>query len=245
MSIADAEARFNDKLAERYFRIWETQPIQIFTRKVEALWIKALVRKGESVLFAGSGAGRELEAVLGTAGRIVAMDVSPGMLAAGRKHYAGKPIEWVLGDMQEPPPSLGRFDRVFVLAALTYVAEPRSAVTRLAGMLNSGGTLTVSMPNAEHPSSHSGEKLTDDGRLHRPLSENALRDLLVTAQLDLTELRGFRFFVDRLPKAWNRSNRPEAGFGGALTAVLDIEWQLLERLPARDGEHLWITGRRP
>lgn len=240
----DGETIANDTLAARYFAIWDTAPIQKFTRSVENAWIKALLNRGDSVLLAGAGGGREIEALLGTARRVVAIDLSAGMLDIGRERFPQAEIEWLQGDIQRLPPDIGPFDHVFALGGVfAYLDRPFDALLSIRRTLAPGGSLTIAVMNADHPTERTGFASTANGRVRRPYSPELLEEVVSDAGFKVDTLRGYRFLVDLLPGEWNL--RPDAAHKDVLEDLVDIEGRLLDIMPARAGKFVWLTASKP
>lgn len=113
--------------------------------------------RGYAVLDAGTGTGLAAIAaaqVVGASGRIVAVDLSVGMLGVARRHVpeaASAPIEWVQGnaiDLTDYSP--GSFDAVICGAALLYMPVPM-ALAEWRRLLRPGGTVALSSMRAGSP----------------------------------------------------------------------------------------------
>ena len=242
---AIAEQRANDSLAKRYFKIWDTYPIQKFTQQTEADWLKKLIASGESVLVAGSGGGREIEAFLEKAGRIVALDISEGMLDVGRARFPETQIEWRQGDISNPPKDLVDFDHVLALGGvLAYMPDPFQAIVSMAGLLRSGGQLTLSVMNASHATEKPEAKYLSNGRVRRPLALETLRELLESAGFEVSDEQGIRFLVDLLPSAWNSSDECTSEQVQILQDAIALEATLIQSMPPELGKLLWVTAKK-
>ena len=239
-----AEAQANDRLATRYFDIWDHYPIQRYTRRVETRWIRELVQPGDAVLFAGAGGGREIEAVLDRAGRMVALDISPEMLRIGSERFAGNAIEWRLGDLHAPPPDLGAFDHIFSLGGVfNYLHDPAGAAAALYALLRPGGTLSVCVINEAHPTEGRGGLALADGRIRRAYRADEITTVLNASGGRVETLRGYRFLVDLLPKEWNTGQAGREAAALVEEAVI-LEERLESAMPAEAGKFLWLTSRR-
>lgn len=115
------------------------------------------VRSGAVVLDAGTGTGFAAIAAAraaGPRGRVVAIDLSSGMLRIARQHQAesaSAPVEWVHGNATELSGySAGGFDAVVCAAALLYMPVP-AALAEWHRLLRPGGTVAVSSMRAGSP----------------------------------------------------------------------------------------------
>lgn len=113
--------------------------------------------RGATVLDAGAGTGFAAVAAaraVGAHGRVVAVDVSLGMLAVARRHEPespSAPIEWVHGNAVEMAGySAGSFDAVISAAALLYMPVS-AALAEWHRLLRPGGTIAVSSMRAGSP----------------------------------------------------------------------------------------------
>jgi SAM-dependent methyltransferase len=119
-------------IAER--QLWEVGP-----RIVRAVD----VRPGEDVLDVACGTGNAALRAAQAGGRVVGVDLTPELFAAGRRlaAEAGVQIEWVHGDAEDLPLDDESFD--IVLSTFGCMFAPRHAVTahELARVLRPGGRL--------------------------------------------------------------------------------------------------------
>lgn len=241
----EAEARANDALSERYFKIWDEAPIQKFTRLIENRWIAQLLKNGQSVLLAGAGGGREIEALLGVAGKIVAVDISPSMLEQGKSRFPESHIEWRCADIQNLPPDLVGFDHAMALGGVfAYLPDPQKAVQSINNALAPGGMLTIAVMNKNHPTETEGYAELSDGRIRRPYTVEELNKLLADGGFEVTATRGYRYFADLLPKEWNLQSDVNIPDRAILDDLLRIEESLIDKLPPEQAKFLWITGAK-
>jgi SAM-dependent methyltransferase len=240
----NAEAQFNDELAQRYFQIWQQWPIQRLTHAVESRWLLDLVQPGETVLLVGSGGGREIETLLPRAGRIVAMDISPEMLRIGAERYRDAPVEWRRGDAQDPPADLTGFDHAIgVGGVLCYLPQPEAALVNLRRTLRPGGRLTLGIFNAEHATEAKGDRDLSSGRVRRVYSVRKMRSMLAHACYVVEAVRGHRFFVDALPPSWNAEPGVDSDRDELLARFTALESDLVDRLAPEQAKHLWVVAR--
>ena len=126
----------------------------------EAVLLAELPERCERVLDLGCGDGRLLALVLrdrpGAAG--VALDMSPPMLEAARRRFAGTAVEVVEHDLTSPLPDLGPFDAVVSAFAIHHCEDERKRALygEVWTALRPGGLFA----NLEHVASSTG-RLSD------------------------------------------------------------------------------------
>jgi SAM-dependent methyltransferase len=108
----------------------------------------ATPQAGDRVLDVACGTGivaRSVAPLVGPQGRVVALDLSPDMLAVARKLPApdGAPIEWRDGDAVSLPD--GPFDVVFCQQGLQFVDDRSAAVREMTRVLAPGGRVVASV----------------------------------------------------------------------------------------------------
>ncbi|MEM1029541.1 MAG: metalloregulator ArsR/SmtB family transcription factor [Myxococcota bacterium] len=95
------------------------------------------------VLDIASGDGSLAALIAPRAERVTCLDVSPKVVAAGRKRLAHlSNVELTVGDMQRLPFAENTFDAVMMMNCLTYAEDPTRALHEAARVLVAGGTLT-------------------------------------------------------------------------------------------------------
>ncbi len=120
----------------------------MFGRFADALLARADLRPGQSLLDLACGTGivaRKAAPFVGTDGRVVALDLRPGMLAAARSlpQPQGARIEWVEGDAQATGLPDAAFDRVTCQAGLQFFPDRLLALKEARRLLRPGGLLAV------------------------------------------------------------------------------------------------------
>lgn len=123
----------------------------------ERLVALSCLGRGAVVLDAGTGTGFAAIAAaraIGAQGRVVAVDLSLGMLAVAQQHApdrAAGPIQWVYGDAVDMPGySAESFDAVICAAALLYMPVS-AALTEWHRLLRPNGTIAVSSMRTGSP----------------------------------------------------------------------------------------------
>jgi trans-aconitate 2-methyltransferase len=134
-------ARARDWDAGTYDRIADPM-----TRWGTSILERLPLRGDETVLDAGCGSGRVTEALLRRlpAGRVVALDGSPAMIAAARDRLGGHGdrVTFVLADLREPLPlDPASVDAVLSTATFHWVPDHATLFRRLARVLRPGGRM--------------------------------------------------------------------------------------------------------
>jgi ubiquinone/menaquinone biosynthesis C-methylase UbiE len=103
---------------------------------------------GLRVLEPGCGTGRLTEVLaqrVGPLGRVVAMDISPQMVAAaGRRMAAYDNVELHQGSIETMADRLGTFDLVLCHQVFPHFVDRKATLGRLTHMLEPGGLLVIS-----------------------------------------------------------------------------------------------------
>jgi ubiquinone/menaquinone biosynthesis C-methylase UbiE len=123
---------------------------------------------GSRVLEAGCGVGAQtVQLVTRSPGiELVSVDISEDSLAQAKArvaaHAPDATVDWRHADLYELDE---KFDHVFVCFVLEHLPEPHSALTRLRGLLNPGGTITAIEGDHEsaffHPRSTQAQAVID------------------------------------------------------------------------------------
>jgi ubiquinone/menaquinone biosynthesis C-methylase UbiE len=126
---------------------------QYFVPSNFARWVPlhiehAAPQAGDRVLDVACGTGivaRSVAPLVGPQGRVVALDLSPDMLAVARTLPSpdGPPIEWREGDAVSLPD--GPFDVVFCQQGLQFVDDKAAAVGEMTRVLAPGGRIVASV----------------------------------------------------------------------------------------------------
>jgi malonyl-CoA O-methyltransferase len=114
---------------------------------LEELWFDAVLGPvaGLDVLDLGCGTGRHAIRLARQGARVVALDVSPGMLARAREGAAGLGIDFRLHDLHAPLPlPPGTFARVVSGLVLEHLRDLAAFFREVARVLAPGGIAVVS-----------------------------------------------------------------------------------------------------
>ena len=98
---------------------------------------------GETVLEAGSGAGRFTEVLLSTGAHVVSVDYSAAVEANALNNGAARGLLLCQADIFSLPVRERSFDRVMCLGVLQHTPDPPRAFQSLARAVRSGGSLVV------------------------------------------------------------------------------------------------------
>jgi ubiquinone/menaquinone biosynthesis C-methylase UbiE len=127
---------------------------------VTARWTPEFVelmslRFGERALDVACGTGvvtRELPHRVGKTGRVVGLDISPGMLATARAIAPNLPVEWIEGNASKMPLPDGSFDVVVAQQGLQFLPDKPAALAEMRRVLTPGGRLLLSVwRSTQHP----------------------------------------------------------------------------------------------
>jgi ubiquinone/menaquinone biosynthesis C-methylase UbiE len=116
----------------------------IFARWAPDLVEAVGVRTGERALDVACGTGavtRLLAERVGPAGKVVGLDINPGMLAVARLTAPGPNIEWLEGSAVKMPLPDASFDGVVCQQGLQFVPDRASALLEMRRVLKTGGRL--------------------------------------------------------------------------------------------------------
>jgi demethylmenaquinone methyltransferase/2-methoxy-6-polyprenyl-1,4-benzoquinol methylase len=170
--LAAARREFFDDLAARWDMEVATDSFMLRLREVVA---GLDIGQAEVVLDLGCGTGNLtalLAESLSARARIVAADLSEGMLERAREKLPDEPrIEWVHADAAELPLPDGGIDRVICLSTWPHFAEPERIAGELHRILRPGGLFHVL---------HLDGRETING-IHRAIGGPVAEDLLPPA----------------------------------------------------------------
>ena len=126
---------------------------RLWSASAHNLWERAGLRPGMTVLDVGCGPGHasmDLAEIVGTAGRVVALDESPLYLKHLRDKAQGRHlsnIDRILGDAQQLgqllPDRAGSFDIAYARWVLCFVPDPAAVVSGVARVLKPGGRFAI------------------------------------------------------------------------------------------------------
>ncbi len=238
---AAAERAYNDQLALRYFDVWDNFPIQRYTTRVESRLLADVLAPSSTVILLGSGGGRELPVLLDKACQVTAVDISPQMLAVGRRRYPGADVSWIEADLHALPDHLVDFDAAVCLGAVfNYLRNPELFLVNARRCLKRNGALILAVMNSGHPSEAIARIALPDGRVRQLYSVSNLEALLDSTGFQIVSIRGVRFLVDLLPAEWNSQAAQQPLGSGILNRMLVNEGTLSECMPPEKAKFILI-----
>ena len=120
---------------------WQQGPGRIYDRLAEVLVARCPgLRAGTLVLDLGAGTGAASRAASALGARVVAVDVSEGMLAADARDRPPAAV----GDASLLPFRSGAFDAVVAAFSLNHVPDPVGALGEAGRVLRAGGAVVAS-----------------------------------------------------------------------------------------------------
>jgi ubiquinone/menaquinone biosynthesis C-methylase UbiE len=140
------ETEFWDGIAEKYAKspIKDTAAYEYTFERTQSY-----LGAEDAVLELGCGTGSTALRLAGSAGRIVASDISDGMLEVGRRNAAAQGVEnveFLQGDVFAPALDGQLFDVVMVFNTLHLVRDLDAVLARCHGLLKPGGLLISKTP---------------------------------------------------------------------------------------------------
>lgn len=239
---SDAERSFNNRLADKYFNIWDNFPIQRFTNEVESQLMADLIHDSSKVLLLGSGGARELPQLLKMDCKVTAVDISPEMLAIGKARYPhASNVDWVEANLHELPANLMGFDFAICLGAVfNYLRDPTLVLRNIRRALKPDGSLVMSVINSSHPTELKKTSYLPDGRVRKLYNLGELIELIELSSFEFVSSRGMRFFVDMLPKELNSGTSVNEREISLLRNLLELEPTLSELMPSEKGKYITI-----
>lgn len=150
MSDDDAGLAWQTGVWDRISQLYWDEIDPRFAPVVEGVIGRAGLRQGDRVLDLGTGTGTvatQAERAVGPEGHVVAIDISPEMLAlaAQRAQRDGLSYELKEGRAEAIPAGDGEFDAVVASLSLMYVINRAAAGREIARVLRPGGRLVAAV----------------------------------------------------------------------------------------------------
>ena len=144
------------------------------------------LREGDRVLDAGCGTGRALpplRAAVGPSGVVVAVDLTPAMLAAAVRAGRHRDGQLLLADVTALPLRTESLDAVLGAGLIAHLPNPAENLRELARVVRPGGTLALFHPIGRAAlAARQGRRITPDDLR----AEANLRPLLAASGWDMT-----------------------------------------------------------
>ena len=142
------ESSVTDDVARRRAHMPEGTNAVLNTRSLAASHrrLAELLRPGMRVLDVGCGTGaitRGIAEAVGSGGRVVGIDVNPGLIEEARQTHGGVPgLTFAVGDVHRMP-YRDAFDIVTAARVLQWLADPAGALRAMVGAARPGGRVVV------------------------------------------------------------------------------------------------------
>lgn len=138
--MANEQREFWSKVAHNYDRVVDLQ-IGPMARSMVRERVAKEGRLGNLAEF-GCGTGFYTQLLAGKADRVIATDLSPGMLALAKDHIKATHVTFQAEDCQKTSLPDGAFDTAFISLVLHFT-EPDKTLTEMHRILKPGGTLVI------------------------------------------------------------------------------------------------------
>ncbi|MBA2384542.1 MAG: methyltransferase domain-containing protein [Actinobacteria bacterium] len=200
----------------------------------QALVEAATVVADERVLDVGAGDGNLAIAAARRGAHVVAVDISPQLVARGRSRTAGLDIDWVEGDALGLPFPDGTFDAALSAFGVVYAPEPDRAAAEQFRVVRGGGVVGLTAWTPESFSGLASEAIARHAQIvegHRPDSwgnEEIARQRLGThGEVSTLERRVIRRQFASVDAWWKHADR----FAPPLAALREaVDPHVYERL---------------
>lgn len=175
---------------------WDENETMSLPPKVRSILSRLDIRPGMSVLDIGTGTGvllPYLSELIGSDGKITAVDLSPEMLKIAKKKFQSlsPSPEFICCDIENESIS-GSFDRIILYCVFPHLHSPLATLKRLCNLhLRPGGTITIAFPtgseainNVHHERPIKSEPLLPAFELAEELSACGMRAEVVSDDND-------------------------------------------------------------
>lgn len=143
------EIEFFDRISDT----WDEEEVHSTPPKIKDILKEIHVGEAMRILDLGTGTGvliPYLAEIVGADGRIMAVDISEGMLSKAKKKYGNiKQVEFLLLDFEQERIA-GEFDLILLYCVYPHLHSPRSTLKRfLQENLSGRGRIVIAFPTDE------------------------------------------------------------------------------------------------
>ncbi len=177
----NSQAEFFDSYADR----WDSMEREEVLSRLERVVRESQTRPGMEILDVGTGTGviiPYLVRAIGASGRILAIDISEGMLRVAKAKSFPDNVEFRLADIEEFTCPDCSYDRVICNAVFPHFVNKDRVLRLIYRMLCPGGILVISHPTGREAVNkihrEAGSVVTED-RVHQP---QVMQEMLETAR---------------------------------------------------------------
>jgi len=216
-----------DQWPERYDS-WFMTPVGALVKKYETDLLLELLdpHKNECILDVGCGTGLFTQDILLSGARIAGLDISFPMLLQAAKKAAEQPFTPVAGDMTCLPFPDERFDKVYSMTALEFVADETQAVDELNRVARRGATIVLTTLNSLSPWAERRKKKAQQGHsLFQSMTFRSPQELLRLTPPDSLVKTAIHFQKNdspaEIPKIEEQGMKQEKDTG----AFVAVSWQ--------------------
>jgi ubiquinone/menaquinone biosynthesis C-methylase UbiE len=138
--LINAQSQFWSKVAEKYDRVVDLQ----IGSKTRSLVRERLRKEGQlgNVAEFGCGTGYYTQVLVEKANRVIATDLSPGMLDTAKQCISAANVKFQTEDCQKTSLPAATFDTAFISLVLHFT-EPERTLAEMHRILKPGGTLII------------------------------------------------------------------------------------------------------
>lgn len=137
---------------------------------------------GQDILDVGAGTGRLIATLTKSGANVIALDISPEMLAQLKKK--SPKVDIVVGDAESLPFSDNSFDYVLAAFLIVHLKDPKRFFDEAYRVLKDGGRLIVTNINQKEPPEIKTEKgiIKIESYYHRP---EKIREIISALAFDI------------------------------------------------------------
>ncbi|NYE37833.1 SAM-dependent methyltransferase [Nocardioides cavernae] len=138
----------DEQLKQKHRAMWASSHYDRVAREVipvlgERIAARLAPAAGERVLDVAAGSGNAAVPAARAGARVVASDLTPELLEAGRTAHPDAPVEWVVADAEALPWPDASYDVVMSVVGVMFAPHHQAAADELVRVLRPGGRLGV------------------------------------------------------------------------------------------------------